>query len=105
MLRRRKPLGLVPVGVQRLLRDDGAGNRNPEEYSKLQPGLRVEIQRSGIVLQAGVNVTKLFVSEFEDFRNKLECLSLASRSSLVYCLWVLLGTYPIVDHLKGASFG
>ncbi len=39
------------------------------------------------------------------FRNKLECLSLAIRSSLVLCLWVRPGAYPRVQHLKGASLG
>jgi hypothetical protein len=38
-------------------------------------------------------------------RNKLECLSLASRSSLVYCLLARLGAYPRVEHLKGSSIG
>jgi hypothetical protein len=37
-----------------------------------------------------------------DFRKKLECLSLASFSSLVMCLWVRPGAYPRVEHL-GAS--
>ncbi len=37
-----------------------------------------------------------------DFSNKLECLSLASLSSLIKCLWVRLGD-PRVVHLKGAS--
>ena len=37
------------------------------------------------------------------FHNKLERLSLASIHSLVLCLWVRPGAYPIVEHLKGAS--
>jgi len=40
-----------------------------------------------------------------NFRNKLECLSLASLSSLVYCLWDSPGFYPKVEHLKGYSMG
>ncbi len=32
---------------------------------------------------------------------KLEYLSLASQSNCVYCLWVMLGAYPKVEHLKG----
>ncbi len=38
-----------------------------------------------------------------DFRNKLECLSLASLSILVLCLWVRPGAYLRVEHLKVAS--
>jgi len=38
-----------------------------------------------------------------NFRNKLECLSLVSLSSLVYCLWVRPWTYPRMDPLKVAS--
>ncbi len=30
---------------------------------------------------------------------------MASLSSLVYCLWVRQGAYPIVEHLKGSSIG
>ncbi len=37
--------------------------------------------------------------------NKLECLLLASLSSLVVCLCVIPGAYPIVVHLKGLSLG
>jgi hypothetical protein len=32
-----------------------------------------------------------------------ECLSMASFSSLVQCLWVRPGAYPRVEHLTGAS--
>ncbi len=38
-----------------------------------------------------------------DFHNKLECLSLATISSLVYCLWVRPGAHPRVEHLKCSS--
>ncbi len=38
-----------------------------------------------------------------DFRNKLECLSQASLSSLIVCLWVKSGAYPRVEHLKGLT--
>ena len=34
---------------------------------------------------------------------KLECLSMARLSSLVYCLRERPGAYPIVEHLKGSS--
>ncbi len=47
------------------------------------------------------NVIKLFM----DVNNKLYCFSLASCSSLVYCLWARPGAYPRVEHLKGSSIG
>ncbi len=37
--------------------------------------------------------------------NKLECLSLASFSVLVWCMWVRPGTYSRVEHLKVLSSG
>jgi hypothetical protein len=40
-----------------------------------------------------------------EFCNKLVCLSLASLSSLVYCLWERPGAYTRVEYLKGASLG
>jgi hypothetical protein len=43
------------------------------------------------------------VEHFKDFRNKLECLSLASYSSLVKCVWLRPGAYPRADHLKDWS--
>jgi hypothetical protein len=55
---------------------------------------------------SGVNPIKLFTAVmFTDFRNKLECLSLSSLSSLVQCYWVRPGAYPRVEHLKVASHG
>ncbi len=39
----------------------------------------------------------------EGVRNKLECLSLASLSSLVKSWWVRPDAYPKVEHLIGAS--
>jgi hypothetical protein len=39
------------------------------------------------------------------FCNKLERLSMASFSILVYCLWARPGAYPIVQHQKGTSIG
>ncbi len=42
---------------------------------------------------------------FMDFCNKLECLSLASLSILVSCLWLRPGAYPKLEYLKGASLG
>ncbi len=48
----------------------------------------------------GSNVKKLFCPQFTNFRNKLECLSLASFYSRPYCLQVK--TEPIsVEHLSG----
>ncbi len=38
-----------------------------------------------------------------DFRNKPECLSLASLSSLVKCLWVRPGAYPRVEPRVGSG--
>jgi hypothetical protein len=40
-----------------------------------------------------------------NFRNKLECLFLASLSSLTYCLYARPGAYTRVEHLKGVSLG
>ncbi len=40
-----------------------------------------------------------------NFRNKLECLCLASISSLVYCLFSKPGAYLSVEHLKYSSVG
>jgi hypothetical protein len=53
----------------------------------------------------GANVTKLFTAVIYGYRNKLECLSLASLSSLVYFMWARPGAYPRVEHLKDASLG
>ncbi len=38
-----------------------------------------------------------------DFRNKVECLSMASFSSLAECLHVGPGANPRLEHLKGAT--
>jgi hypothetical protein len=40
-----------------------------------------------------------------NFRNKLECLSLRSLSSLVYCLQAMPGAYPRLEHLEGSPLG
>ncbi len=61
--------------------------------------------QSKMAKRSGANVTKLFCLQFTDFRNKLECLSLASLSSLFYCLRVRPGAYSRVDHLKGSLLG
>jgi hypothetical protein len=37
--------------------------------------------------------------------NKLQCLSLASHTSLDLCLWVRPQSYPRVQHLGDASLG
>jgi len=50
---------------------------------------------SFITLATGPNVINLFTSVSYNFLNKLECLSMASLSSLVYCLWVRSGAYLI----------
>ena len=48
------------------------------------------------------NVVKLITdTNYEFFCNKLECLLLASLSSLVYCLWAR----SRVEHLRGVSLG
>jgi hypothetical protein len=39
---------------------------------------------------------------FTNVRNKLECLLLASQTSLAKCLCVMPESYTIVEHLKGA---
>jgi hypothetical protein len=53
-------------------------------------------------LTPGPNIIKLFTSVIYGFRTKLECLSLASFSSLVYCLWVRPVTYLVVqEHHAG----
>ncbi len=39
------------------------------------------------------------------FRNKLQCLSLASLSSLVQCLWVRPGAYPSEAPFRYSSLG
>jgi hypothetical protein len=44
-------------------------------------------------LALGANSVKLFTDVICGFRNKRECLSLASLSSLVQCLWVTPGAY------------
>ncbi len=52
------------------------------------------------------NVINLFFCrEFTNIRIKLECLSLASLSSLVYSLWARPGVHPRVEHLKDSSIG
>ncbi len=56
-------------------------------------------------LSWGQSYKTFYGRNLTDFRIKLECLSLASLSSLVYCLWVSLGAYLRVDHLKGSSLG
>jgi len=47
-----------------------------------------------IVQDSGLNVVKLSTVIF------YECLTLASLSSLVSCLWVRPGAYPWVEHWK-----
>jgi hypothetical protein len=56
-------------------------------------------------LGSDANVIKLFTIESYEFRKKLEFLSLASLSSLVYFLWARPGAYPKAEHLKGSSIG
>ncbi len=41
---------------------------------------------------------------FTNFRNKLECLSQATLSSQVKCLWVRPGAYSRVEHLKAPAY-
>jgi hypothetical protein len=42
-------------------------------------------------------VIKLVLVQFTNFHNKLQCLSLASFSTPVYCLWERPGDYPRVE--------
>ncbi len=42
----------------------------------------------------GLNVKNFLRPEFTNFRNKLECLSLASIFSLVQCIWVKARSLP-----------
>jgi hypothetical protein len=58
-----------------------------------------------IVQAQGANVIKTFIAIVRNFRNKLECLLLASLSSLVNCLWARPGAYLRVEHLKDVSLG
>ncbi len=51
----------------------------------------------------GANVMNFIWPYFTNFHYRLECLSLASLSSLVHCLWARPGAYPTVEHLKGGS--
>ncbi len=52
----------------------------------------------------GLYYKKFYSRNLRIFYNS-QCLTLASLSSLVQCLWVRPGTYPKVEHLKGASLG
>ena len=51
MLRSRRPGRLVPLRVQRLLRDDRPGNRHPENFLERGAVVLDAVQRSGVVLQ------------------------------------------------------
>jgi len=66
---------------------------------------KITLVKSCITLASGANVTKLFMPIIYGFCIKLECLSLVSLCSLVYCLWARPGPNPRVEHLKGAQFG
>ncbi len=61
------------------------------------------IEQSAQISYRGLYYKTFYGRNLTDFRNKLECLSLASLSSLVYYLWVRPGAYPRVEHFKGAS--
>jgi hypothetical protein len=51
-------------------------------------------------MQPWAQCYKTFYSrKVTNFRNKLECLLLASLSSLVYCWWTRPGTYPRWEHV------
>ncbi len=53
-------------------------------------------------LGTGVNAVKLISSSMTKRQNKLECLSLASFSSLVKYNQVRLGACPTSEHLESA---
>ncbi len=48
----------------------------------------------------GLNVIKYFMGIIDEFLNKLEILCIAGPSSQEICLWILLGAYPRLEHLK-----
>jgi hypothetical protein len=56
-------------------------------------------------VDCGPKVMKLFFPWFTNFHNKLESSSLASLSSLAYCLWERPGAYPKVERMKGTLIG
>ncbi len=62
------------------------------------------IDKALLRVTIGIDPIKLFYTHnLQFFCNKLECLSLANLSSLVYCSRVRPGAYPRVEQLKGAS--
>jgi hypothetical protein len=44
-----------------------------------------------------------YLQNLQNIVSDIERLSLASFSSLVYCLWIRAGAYPRVEHLKGCK--
>ncbi len=69
----------------------------------LEPGAGIkmetecnELYEYHVVDQVSVLKKNFLRSYFTNVRNKLERLSMAGLSSLVYCLWARPGAYPIV---------
>ncbi len=93
----------------------GSIERVHEEWVVIHEGLRLGLElvdryllvlesmssnlfSSPMTSQSGPKAIKLFASVIYE-------LSLASSSSIVYCLWARLWAYPRVEHLKGSSIG
>jgi hypothetical protein len=56
-----------------------------------------------IFIVQGQKLITFLVHNLQIFVISYSSLSLASLSSLVYCLWARPGAYPRVEHLKGSS--
>ncbi len=62
-----------------------------------------KLQRRTIISPARVQCYVTFLRpQFTKVPNKLACLSLEGLPSLVYSLWVRIGAFPRIRHLKGA---
>jgi hypothetical protein len=68
-----------------------------DKHSDLLQKLVNHGQKSFITLGPGDNLIKNFICNL----CKLECLSLASLSSIIKCLWIRPGASTGVKHLKG----
>ncbi len=72
------------------------------KFYTIQATMDFHVGIIGYWLLTGACTIKLFTVVVLDFRNKLECLSLASLSSLVQCLQVKREPSR-VKHLSGAQ--
>jgi hypothetical protein len=66
------------------------------------PFLEREGHPDPLAISPGPIIIPLFTSVITNFRNKLECLSLAGLSNLVKYLRLMLIAYPIMEHLEDA---